>query len=181
MPEQTSANRAKAFCAENVSEFFANLDIAMFKSGISYDPDRIWNMDETGCPTVATKTASTSDASSMPSTSSAFICRALKEVTPIKRVTPAKKSNRGRKPMKSTILTSSENVVNLRQKAEEKRAKEAKKNQIEKEKTIKLPAAKRSRRTFSAPPQMESDSEEEIFCTRKEKKWMPQAKKYCSP
>ena len=115
--------------------------------------------------TSTSEIASTSDASSMPSTSSAFICRALKEVTPIKRVTLTKKSNRGQKPMKSTILTSPENVVNIRQKAEEKRAKEAKKNQKEKEKTIKPPAAKRNHRTFSAPPQMESDSEEENFCT----------------
>ncbi|XP_018400852.1 PREDICTED: uncharacterized protein LOC108778227 [Cyphomyrmex costatus] len=55
-PEQTSANRAKAFCAENVNAFFTNLHVAMFQSGIRYDPDRIWNMDETGCPTVPTKT-----------------------------------------------------------------------------------------------------------------------------
>jgi len=411
MPEQTSANRARAFCAENVKAFFANLDVAMFQSGITYDPDRIWNMDETGCPTVPTKTVKviaekgkkrvgqktsaergtnvtlafavnaagqsihpffifpkknmqnswmakaspgtvgvanesgwmdaktftkylghfikhahaskssptlllldshtshlsievidmaidagitmlsfpphcthrmqpldvtvygpfktmfsrqcqnwmkshsslqfydivliaeqclnacvtqrnvkngfkitgiyeynpdvftaedfiaaelsgenevigdesdqhvlmvsgdvietvvhekvtttafeigSTGASSMPSTSGASIRRTLEEVSPIKRITPVKKSNRGRKGMKSTILTSPENVANLRQKAEEKQAKEAKKHKKKMQEVVKLPAAKRSRRTCQAPPLMESDSEEEDFCT----------------
>lgn len=52
-PEQTSLNRVKAFCKENVDTFFGHL-----KSVISPTPfpsDRIYNMDETGFSTVPSK------------------------------------------------------------------------------------------------------------------------------
>lgn len=55
-PEQISANRAKAFSEASVSAFFTNLDAAMFQQGITFEPQRIWNMDEVGYPTVPTKT-----------------------------------------------------------------------------------------------------------------------------
>lgn len=54
-PEQISANRTKAFSKANVDAFFVNLDHVMFQKNIKYEPHRIWNMDETGCPTVPTK------------------------------------------------------------------------------------------------------------------------------
>lgn len=52
-PEQISANRAKAFCPTNVKIFFDNLSSVLSEE---IAPHRIWNMDETGCPTVPTKT-----------------------------------------------------------------------------------------------------------------------------
>jgi len=52
-PEQISANRAKSFFAANVNAFFANLGTVIDET--VFEPHRIWNVDETGCPTVPTK------------------------------------------------------------------------------------------------------------------------------
>lgn len=76
--------------------------------------------------------ASTISKRSTPGTSdisAASLRRSLNEVGPLNFVEAAKKSNRGRKPMVSTILTSPENVAKTRQKSVDKRAKEAKKNE----------------------------------------------------
>lgn len=97
--------------------------------------------------TSASEIASTA---SMPSTSGA-----LRKVGPLKHVTPVNKSKRGRKPMETTILTSSENVTNLHRKVEEKRGKEAKKEQKKKkEKSVKSPLAKRNRHALSTKAKM---------------------------
>lgn len=52
-PEQISMARAKAFIKENVDSFFTNLGIVY--DSHHYKPDRIWNMDEPGFPTVPAK------------------------------------------------------------------------------------------------------------------------------
>lgn len=52
-PEQTSLNRVKAFCRENVDLFFRNLDAV--KANYPFSPSSIWNMDETGFSTVPSK------------------------------------------------------------------------------------------------------------------------------
>lgn len=52
-PEQTSLNRVKAFCQENVNDFFRNLDQVTTET--VYTGAAIWNMDETGFSTVPTK------------------------------------------------------------------------------------------------------------------------------
>lgn len=52
-PEQTSQNRIRSFCKENVDEFFNNLSLLMELN--HFEPQQIWNMDETGFPTVPTK------------------------------------------------------------------------------------------------------------------------------
>ncbi|CAD7084658.1 unnamed protein product [Hermetia illucens] len=51
----------------------------------------------------------------------------LKAVGPVKQATPAKKSNRSRKPMQTSILTSPEVVSNLQQRADNRRPTEAQK------------------------------------------------------
>lgn len=52
-PEQTSLNRVKSFCRENVSSFFAQLQ--QLCTEYNFSPENIWNMDETGLSTVPTK------------------------------------------------------------------------------------------------------------------------------
>lgn len=124
---------------------------------------------ETGANEEVTTSASEiASTSTMPSTSGVSLRRALEEVSPLQHKTPTKKSNRGRKPMKTTILTSAENVEIVRKKADEKRAKQAR---IDEKKAKKAggPPAKRSRRLFSVPAKFvdqisEEESEEEEFC-----------------
>lgn len=53
-PEQTSLNRIKAFCKENVDIFFRNLDNVLTNIA-PFQPHAIWNMDETGFSTVPSK------------------------------------------------------------------------------------------------------------------------------
>lgn len=52
-PETVSQNRAKSFNKENVDRFFNNLRAVLNET--QYEPQRIWNMDECGLPTVPTK------------------------------------------------------------------------------------------------------------------------------
>lgn len=52
-PEQTSLNRVKSFCRENVQHFMGNLDAVMTE--YNFEPKNIWNMDETGFSTVPDK------------------------------------------------------------------------------------------------------------------------------
>ncbi|XP_039969045.1 uncharacterized protein LOC120780877 [Bactrocera tryoni] len=56
-PEQVSQSHAKRFNKENVDAFFANLSSVLGKT--PFEPHRIWNMDETGCPTVPTRPVKT--------------------------------------------------------------------------------------------------------------------------
>lgn len=50
-PQQISINRAKGFNRESVKLFYDNLE--SIYEGVK--DEQIWNMDETGCPTVPTK------------------------------------------------------------------------------------------------------------------------------
>lgn len=105
--------------------------------------------------------------SEMASTSSApFLRSALQDVGPLKHDTPTKKSKRGRKPMEITNLSSPDNVASLHKKAENKRAKEARKDEKQKKQTDVAPPKKRSRRALSMPAKAMSSSsdEEEDFC-----------------
>ncbi|XP_039951524.1 uncharacterized protein LOC120768838 [Bactrocera tryoni] len=56
-PEQVSQSRAKRFNKENVDAFFVNLSSVLGKT--PFEPHRIWNMDETGWPTVPTRPVKT--------------------------------------------------------------------------------------------------------------------------
>lgn len=88
----------------------------------------------------------------------------MKSAGPLKLGTPAKKSNRGRKPMKSVILTSPEVVADLREKDEKKRKRLEKKGDA--------PAAKKQKgrgksKTLQKkqPSPKETEVEEDIdFC-----------------
>lgn len=53
-PTQTSANRAMAFNKQTVDEFFNLLSATL--DAHKFPPERIWNADESGFPTVPTKT-----------------------------------------------------------------------------------------------------------------------------
>ena len=53
-PDNVSAARAKGFCREHVNEFFANYKAALDEK--PYSASQIWNIDESGFPTVPTKT-----------------------------------------------------------------------------------------------------------------------------
>ncbi|KAL1493538.1 hypothetical protein ABEB36_009242 [Hypothenemus hampei] len=88
-------------------------------------------------PTI--EVASTSDA-----ISSASLREALKEVQGVKQGVSAKKSNPGRKPMKTAILTSPEVVCELKEKADAKCKKLEKRSRIE---DGKLPVAKKTAKT----------------------------------
>ena len=105
---------------------------------------------------VLTSEPSTSGTASLNSHVSAKQLRdALKTVGPLKMGTPVKKSNRGRKPMKTAVLTSPEVVADLRDKAEKKRQRLAKKGDS--------PAAKKRKHI---PSPTETDVEEDLdFCT----------------
>lgn len=107
-------------------------------------------------PNVASSTAAhdeaiTPESSPMPSTSSLatttpLLREALKSVGPLKTGTPVKKSNRGRKPMKSMILTSPENVIQTRQRQMEKIKKEKGKIDKTKKKNTAKKQPKRAKR-----------------------------------
>lgn len=105
---------------------------------------------------VTTSTSEMASTSSMPSTSGASLRTILREVGPLQHVTPAKKSNRGRRPMKSTILTSPENVAALKEKAQKKRISD------EKNKQKAEGQSKRRRRTVTK--EIQADDDEEEFC-----------------
>ncbi|XP_055308978.1 uncharacterized protein LOC129572890, partial [Sitodiplosis mosellana] len=68
----------------------------------------------------ASEVASTSGTTSMGTISAADLRDALNAVGPVKKGTPAKKSNRGPKPMTTAILTSPEVVEKLQKKADTK-------------------------------------------------------------
>lgn len=56
-PEQVSQSRAKRFNKESVDAFFGNLSSVLNKT--PFEPHKIWNMDESGCPTVPTRPVKT--------------------------------------------------------------------------------------------------------------------------
>jgi len=53
-PEQTSMHRIKSFCKENVEAFFCNYERVLTQVA-PFQPNQIWNMDESGFSTVPTK------------------------------------------------------------------------------------------------------------------------------
>ncbi|XP_017050190.1 uncharacterized protein LOC108094242 [Drosophila ficusphila] len=141
-PEQVSQNRVKAFTKEKVDAFFDN-----FRS--------VLNATNRDVHEKVTTSESSAGASTSGTSSSASLSHKLRQSGPLKKGTPAEKSNRGRKPMRSAILTSPEFVTELREKAAIKRKKE--------EEAKKTPAPKR--RTRSQPARRDSSDDEDVdFC-----------------
>lgn len=87
----------------------------------------------------------------------------LDEIGPVQ---PKKPSNRGRKPMKSTILTSPENVATLQEKRDKTPAKKTPaKRTIKKTPTLPTPASKRAKtKGLLAGSSPSSASEDDGFC-----------------
>lgn len=52
-PDQISANRSKGFNETNVNRFYDNLSEVLDDG--KFQPQQIWNIDETACPSVPTK------------------------------------------------------------------------------------------------------------------------------
>lgn len=91
---------------------------------------------------VSTSEPSTSRASSVSRLS------LLDEIGPMQAATPKKPSNRGRKPMQTTVLTSSDSVVVLREKAKQSAERAAKRASVSPQKMStqkKTPQKKRGR------------------------------------
>lgn len=87
---------------------------------------------------------------------------ALKAVGPLKPGKPTTKSNRGRKPMTTSILTSPGNVASLRQKADTKRDKLKKQQQRKDAKeTLPAPQKRKARKPSTASKKKQRAEEEE--------------------
>lgn len=122
--------------------------------------------EEEAIPVPSTSTGpSTSGASSKASvTSKENLLAALQGVLPLKAGTPAKKSNRGRKSMQSAVLTSPEVVCELRDKAEKKREREAKKGDTPSAKKQKVRGKSKTPQKKQPSP-TDTDVEEDVdFC-----------------
>lgn len=89
----------------------------------------------------------------------------MHDIGPLQFDTPAKKSNRGRKPMKSAILTSPENVAAIHQKAAEKQLKLDKQARKNEEKAPPKKRARRLKSTTATNRKSSSEEEEGEFCT----------------
>lgn len=122
--------------------------------------------EEGATPVPSTSTGpSTSGACSKVSvTSKEDLLAALQAVLPLKAGTPAKKSNRGRKSMQSAVLTSREVVCELRDKAEKKREREAKKGDTPSAKKQKVRGKSKTPQKKQPSP-TDTDVEEDVdFC-----------------
>lgn len=108
---------------------------------------------------------------------SSTLSSVLSSIGPLQASTPQIKSNRGRKSMKSTVLTSPENVVKAKDKAKKKLlAKEKattnkekkllkRKQPTQKESRPKKPAGKRCKKKSSSSEEDDDNEEEDVdFC-----------------
>lgn len=95
-----------------------------------------------------------------PSSRSTSVSCLVDELGPLQAASPKKSSNRGRKPMASTILTSPETVATLHEKAAKKRAAPT---PIKKAKRKATPPAKKSAKR-KKQTKKDSDEEDLDFC-----------------
>lgn len=117
-------------------------------------------------------TSKTSSTSILPHES--HLSSILSSIGPLQTSSPAKKSNRGRKSMKSCILTSPENISELKEKqikriaAKEKASANKEKKKLKREEpTRKQPARKRAKKKLSSssPSDDDTDDDEDAhFC-----------------
>lgn len=111
-------------------------------------------------PTDAASNVAPGGASTSTVSRSTSLASMLTEIGPLQWKQPRAKSNRGRPPMKSTVLTSPESISQLKA----KRAV-AEKRQLSSQSKKQAPAAKRAKRQRSATPSSPSSpSGDEEFC-----------------
>lgn len=175
MPQQISTNRMKSFNKNAVDEFFDKLKVAI--PSHSYFPNRICNMDGTGFSTVPPKpkkivalvgsklVCKFASQERGTNVTMAIAINAVGQYIPpfyLFPRTPRKKSNRGRKPMQSAILTSAEKRKEL-----DNSAKKGKTNATAKKRQRSSPSAKTStpakNRHRKQSPSSSSESDED-FC-----------------
>lgn len=107
----------------------------------------------------AHETVSTSSEPSTSISRASSLCSLLSEIGPLQKGSPKKKSNRGRKAMRSTVLTSADHIAALK----DKQTASKKRNQPTKSATKPKPAKRGKKKSSSSSPTESSDEEE--FCT----------------
>lgn len=110
----------------------------------------------------ANEEVSTSEVSMSISRATSF-SSVLEDIGPLQPATPQPKKRRGRKPMKSTVLTSPENITGLKEKREKRDAAILKKNEAKK-RTKRQPQRRQVHRRWAHRKQSQQNEQKSNIC-----------------